>query len=78
MTIADDAELGDITIKAVELGEMNSDVVEASAPAVASAAAEASMAAVASAVAEASAAAVAAPAVASVEKGVSGSPFSFA
>ena len=52
-------------------------VVQASAPAVASAAAEASMAAVASAVAEASAAAVAAPAVASVEKGVSGSPFSF-
>jgi hypothetical protein len=31
VTIADDAELGDITIKAVELGEKISVVVEASA-----------------------------------------------
>ncbi len=37
VTIADDAELGDITVKAVELGEKNSVVVETSALAVASA-----------------------------------------
>jgi hypothetical protein len=62
----DDAELGDITVKAVELGETISVVVEASATAVASAMAVASMAAVASAAAVASVAAVATLAFASV------------
>ncbi len=42
VTIADDAELGDITVKAVELGEKISVIVEASATTVASAAAVAS------------------------------------
>ncbi len=70
VTIEDDAE-GDITVKAVELGEKKSDVVEASSPAVASVVvAEASTASVASAAAEAVASAVAGavPAVASVQK----------
>jgi hypothetical protein len=68
VTIEDDAE-GDITVKAVELGEKKSDVVEASSPAVASAmVAVASTVSVASAAAVASGAAVAVPAVASVKK----------
>jgi hypothetical protein len=77
--VADYAE-GYISAKAVESGEKKYDVVQASAPVVASTVvAVASVASVASAVAVASAATVAAPAIASVQKsGVSGMPFSVA
>jgi hypothetical protein len=74
VSIMDDAE-GDITVKAVS-GEKKSDVVEASAPAVASVAV--AVASAMSTAAVASAAAVAVPDVLSVgKKGVSGLPLSF-